>query len=184
MDYLPGYSFSDEAYGRLVTTRHLLSHTSGLPMAGKDWGPRDPHALKRYVWEELAHHRFVVGGAARGAEAARAAEMTLDRFPLDQLGDVVERRLALAQQVARVGLAVPPHQIARGVALIAAADLAFTAVPIAGVWLLMGFGFIGVGGTIGAMVGSGLTGLLVETVSTANMLIGITKSIERNVARR
>jgi CubicO group peptidase (beta-lactamase class C family) len=57
--YIPEFRFSDEDWGRRVTLRHLLSHTSGLPPAGKDWGPRNADALERYVWDELSKHSFL-----------------------------------------------------------------------------------------------------------------------------
>jgi len=59
VDYLPGFAFSDPALGRRVTLRRVLSHTTGLPPAGKDFGPRDPDALKRFVREEIAGYAFV-----------------------------------------------------------------------------------------------------------------------------
>ena len=42
-----------------MTLRRILSHTTGLPPAGKNFGPRDPDALRRFVWEEIAHYAFV-----------------------------------------------------------------------------------------------------------------------------
>ncbi|MBE2201489.1 MAG: beta-lactamase family protein [Anaerolinea sp.] len=58
--YLPDLRFSqNEAYGRQITLRHILSHTSGLPMAGKYWGPRDPDSLRRSVYEQVAHFAFL-----------------------------------------------------------------------------------------------------------------------------
>jgi CubicO group peptidase (beta-lactamase class C family) len=60
VEYLPALRFvRNEAYGRRITLRHLLSHTSGLPMAGKYWGPRDPDALRRSVYEQVAHFSFL-----------------------------------------------------------------------------------------------------------------------------
>src|SRR4051794_38347623 len=41
---LPGFAFDDREHGPRVTLRHLLSHSSGLPSAGKDWGPCGPGA--------------------------------------------------------------------------------------------------------------------------------------------
>jgi CubicO group peptidase (beta-lactamase class C family) len=58
--YLPDLRFSqNEVYGRQITLRHLLSHTTGLPMAGKYRGPRDPDALRRSVYEQVAHFAFL-----------------------------------------------------------------------------------------------------------------------------
>lgn len=57
--YLPGFQFSREDFSRRVTLRHLLSHTSGLPMAGKYWGPRDPESLGRFVYEQIPYYKFL-----------------------------------------------------------------------------------------------------------------------------
>lgn len=57
--YLPGFQFSDPALGAAITLRHVLSHTTGLPAGGKDFGPRDPDALRRFVWDELPHYAFI-----------------------------------------------------------------------------------------------------------------------------
>lgn len=59
VQYLPELRFSNTDYGEKVTLRHLLSHTSGLPMAGKYWGPRDPESLGRFVHEQIPHYRFL-----------------------------------------------------------------------------------------------------------------------------
>lgn len=58
VDYLPGFAFSDPGRGNKVTLRHLLSHTSGLPMSGKYWGPRDPDSLRRFVYEQIPRYTF------------------------------------------------------------------------------------------------------------------------------
>jgi CubicO group peptidase (beta-lactamase class C family) len=56
VDYLSGFVFSDNPqWGKRVTLRHLLSHTSGLACGFRGWGPRDPDALRRWVWDEMAH---------------------------------------------------------------------------------------------------------------------------------
>jgi CubicO group peptidase (beta-lactamase class C family) len=57
--YLPDLLFSDPEYGRQITLRHLLSHTSGLPMAGKYWGPCDPDSLRRFVYEQIPDYAFL-----------------------------------------------------------------------------------------------------------------------------
>lgn len=59
VSYLPGFSFSDPSLGERVTLRHVLSHTTGLPAAGKDFGPRDPDALRRFVWDEIPRYQFI-----------------------------------------------------------------------------------------------------------------------------
>jgi CubicO group peptidase (beta-lactamase class C family) len=59
LGYLPGFGFSDPVFGARVTLRHVLSHTSGLAAAGKDFGPPDRDALARFVHEQLAHYAFV-----------------------------------------------------------------------------------------------------------------------------
>src|SRR6185437_1268816 len=41
-------------WGRRITLRHVLTHMSGLPPGGKNYGSRDPDALRRFIWEELA----------------------------------------------------------------------------------------------------------------------------------
>jgi CubicO group peptidase (beta-lactamase class C family) len=58
-NYLPDLQFSNVDYGRRITLRHLLSHTSGLPMSGKDWGPRDPDSLRRFVYEQIPRYTFL-----------------------------------------------------------------------------------------------------------------------------
>lgn len=58
VDLIPGLVFDDTRRGRDVTVRHLLSHCSGLPSAGRDWGPTGPSALFRFATEDLAHHVF------------------------------------------------------------------------------------------------------------------------------
>ncbi|MEZ4860653.1 MAG: serine hydrolase domain-containing protein [Caldilineaceae bacterium] len=56
VDYLPGYTFTaNPVWGQKITLRHLLSHTSGLASGDREWGPSDPDALRRWVWEEMAH---------------------------------------------------------------------------------------------------------------------------------
>lgn len=57
--YLPDLPFSNAEYGKRVTLRHLLSHTSGLPMGGKLWGPRDPDSLRRFVYEQIPYYTFL-----------------------------------------------------------------------------------------------------------------------------
>lgn len=59
VQYLPGFTFSDAELGKRVTLRHVLSHTTGLPSGGKDFGPRDPDALRRFVWDELSRYEFI-----------------------------------------------------------------------------------------------------------------------------
>lgn len=57
--YLSSLRFSKPGMGRLITLRHLLSHTSGLPSAYTDYGPRDPAGLEAFIREELSTYRFI-----------------------------------------------------------------------------------------------------------------------------
>lgn len=59
VDYLPRLSFSDQTYGQRVTLRHVLSHTTGLPAAGRYYGPRGAGALQNVVEAELPHYAFL-----------------------------------------------------------------------------------------------------------------------------
>ncbi len=62
--YLPRLSFSNEHYGKQLTLRHVLSHTTGLPAAGRSYGPRGEQALRQVVETEIPHYPFL---AAPGA---------------------------------------------------------------------------------------------------------------------
>jgi CubicO group peptidase (beta-lactamase class C family) len=57
--YLPGLKFSRPGHGLKITLRHVLSHTTGLPMAGKYWGPCDPDSLRRFVYEQIPFYKFL-----------------------------------------------------------------------------------------------------------------------------
>jgi CubicO group peptidase (beta-lactamase class C family) len=59
LEYLPRLSFSDEAYGRQLTLRHVLSHTTGLPAAGRYYGPRGEKALQQVVQTEVPYYAFL-----------------------------------------------------------------------------------------------------------------------------
>ncbi len=59
VNYLPKLTFKDAKNGPKVTLRHLLSHTSGLPMAGKYWGPRHPESLGESVIEQVSQYDFL-----------------------------------------------------------------------------------------------------------------------------
>ena len=59
VSYLPDFSFSDPERGSRVTLRHLLSHSSGLPAAGKNWGPCGRGALRDFVYEQVPHYGFI-----------------------------------------------------------------------------------------------------------------------------
>ncbi|MAS38161.1 MAG: hypothetical protein CL610_29460 [Anaerolineaceae bacterium] len=58
VEYLAGFAFEDTLNGARVTLRHLLSHASGLPAAGRNWGLRGRDALRRFVDEDLRYHQF------------------------------------------------------------------------------------------------------------------------------
>lgn len=57
--YLPGFASGAAELGPRVTLRHLLSHTSGLPAAGKNWGPCGRDALRDFVYEQVPHYGFI-----------------------------------------------------------------------------------------------------------------------------
>ena len=59
LQYLPDLQFSNPDLGRKITLRHVLSHTTGLPAAGKDWGLRDRDSLRRFVYEQIPHYKFL-----------------------------------------------------------------------------------------------------------------------------
>ena len=59
IEYIDGFEFEDRKNSRKVTLRHLLSHLSGLPAAGRYWGLRGQDALRKFVWEDLRYHRFM-----------------------------------------------------------------------------------------------------------------------------
>lgn len=59
LQYLPNSELSNQQYAKRITLRHLLSHTSGLPAAGKDFGPRDRDSLERFVFEQIPHYKFL-----------------------------------------------------------------------------------------------------------------------------
>ncbi|MEM7125577.1 MAG: serine hydrolase domain-containing protein [Chloroflexota bacterium] len=59
LNYLPDLRLNNTEYGSQITLRHLLSHTSGLPCAGKEWGPRDLNSLQRSVYEQIPHYEFL-----------------------------------------------------------------------------------------------------------------------------
>ncbi|HUG09239.1 MAG TPA: serine hydrolase domain-containing protein [Acidimicrobiia bacterium] len=87
-DLVSGFFFGDRR-GARVTLRHLLTHSSGLPAAGRDWGPADPEALSRFVMTDLANHRFHAGPGEVGCYSSTAIslvglvlqEITGSRFP-------------------------------------------------------------------------------------------------------
>jgi CubicO group peptidase (beta-lactamase class C family) len=58
VELVPGLTFDDDAKGSRVTLRHVLTHSSGLPAAGRDWGPQAEGSLRRFAEEDLARHRF------------------------------------------------------------------------------------------------------------------------------
>lgn len=58
--YLPDFSFhANPAYTEQITLRALLSHTSGLPSAYNPYGYRGEDALRRHVYDEIAHLPFI-----------------------------------------------------------------------------------------------------------------------------
>ncbi|MEM7334771.1 MAG: serine hydrolase domain-containing protein [Chloroflexota bacterium] len=58
-NYLPDLAFSNAGYGRAITLQNILSHTTGLPMAGKYWGPRYPESLGESIYEQVSRYQFL-----------------------------------------------------------------------------------------------------------------------------
>jgi len=114
VDYLPGYVFTDNpTWGRAVTLRH----TSGLVQGFKAWGARDADALRRYVWDEMAHFALLAepGRATYYANgpclAGHVAEVATGKFyaqlveeevfaPLGMLRSTYDRRVAMTYPLA------------------------------------------------------------------------------------
>src|SRR5690606_7587272 len=57
--YLPRLAFSDEQAGKRLTLRHVLSHTTGLPAAGREYGPQGPGILQQVIEDEILHYPFL-----------------------------------------------------------------------------------------------------------------------------
>lgn len=79
-----------------ATVEQLLSHSSGLPYAGRDHGPTDRAALERFVAEDAAlHHRRTAPGEVAWptpsgyAVAGRAMEVLSSRSFGDLLREIV-----------------------------------------------------------------------------------------------
>ncbi|MCB0031015.1 MAG: beta-lactamase family protein, partial [Anaerolineales bacterium] len=55
--YDPQLRFHNPEYGARITLRHILSHTTGLPMAGRSYGPAGRDALARFAHLEIPDYR-------------------------------------------------------------------------------------------------------------------------------
>jgi CubicO group peptidase (beta-lactamase class C family) len=118
VDYLRGFVFaSNPEWGKQITLRHLLGHTSGLASGGKAWGPRDPAALRRWVWEEISQYGLIappgtVPYYANGPSVAgHVAEVVTGAFftqlissevfaPLGMSRSTYDRRIAMTHPLA------------------------------------------------------------------------------------
>ncbi|HUP14782.1 MAG TPA: serine hydrolase domain-containing protein [Acidimicrobiia bacterium] len=58
VELVPGLAFDDADHGGRVTLRHVLTHSSGLPAAGCDWGPADA-ATGEILWRHLSDEGLV-----------------------------------------------------------------------------------------------------------------------------
>lgn len=101
-DLVPGLRFDDRR-GEEVTLRHLLTHSSGLPAAGRDWGPADPRALRRFVTSDLAHHRFHSGPGKVGCYSSTA--ISLVGLALEEVSGSRFRDLLRSQVLDLAGMA-------------------------------------------------------------------------------
>ena len=93
VQYLPDLHFSNADYGKRVTLRHLLSHTSGLPMGGKNWG----HAIRirsggscmsRFLATPFSRNRASFTSTATRSFASSA--MSPKRLPGELYEDLVQ----------------------------------------------------------------------------------------------
>lgn len=101
-DLVPGLRF-DDRQAAAVTLRHLLTHSSGLPAAGRDWGPADPGALRRFVTSDLAHHRFHAGPGKVGCYSSTA--ISLVGLALEEVSGAPFRDLLRSQVLDPAGMA-------------------------------------------------------------------------------
>ncbi len=99
--YLPGLIFSETDAGSRLTLRHILSHTSGLPAAGRDYGPRGVGALQRVIEDEIPHYAFLaapgklhlysnsafcIAGYAAEIVTGLSYELLVQKYVLEPLG--------------------------------------------------------------------------------------------------
>lgn len=54
--YIPWFALSEPGAAALITLRHLLTHTAGLPTDGMDLGPHRPPTLEQYVRETIPRY--------------------------------------------------------------------------------------------------------------------------------
>lgn len=121
-DYLPRLSFSDQTYGQRVTLRHVLSHTTGLPAAGRYYGPRGAGALREVVEAEVPHYAFLaapgtlhlyantvycIAGYAAEIVTGRDYESLVQELVLDPLGMVTT---SFAPPLSAAGRIALPHE--------------------------------------------------------------------------
>lgn len=55
-EYLPWFALSEPGAAALITLRHLLTHTAGLPTDGMDLGSHRPPTLEQYVREMIPRY--------------------------------------------------------------------------------------------------------------------------------
>lgn len=95
VEIVPDLHFEDER-GSSVTTSHLLSHCSGLPAAGRDWGPQSEDALARFAREDLATHQFHADPGTVGRYSSSAfslSGMILESLAHRPFAEVVAREV-------------------------------------------------------------------------------------------
>lgn len=122
VEYLPRLSFSDPTYGQRVTLCHVLSHTTGLPAAGRYYGPRGAGALREVVEAEVPHYAFLaapgtlhlyantvycIAGYAAEIVTGRDYDSLVQELVLDPLGMVTT---SFAPPLSAAGRIALPHE--------------------------------------------------------------------------
>ncbi len=123
LSYLPRLSFRHVEWGRQLTLRHVLSHTTGLPAAGRSFGPQGTGVLQQLIEAEMPRYAFLASPGTLHLYAntvyclaGYAAEVVTGRFYDELLREWVLEPLAMTSVTFRPGeipsgLLALPHEI-------------------------------------------------------------------------